>query len=250
MENGRSFSREIGRLIVAASAGSLRLTQVAPEWKSASFSQDNGMTRHDIRRLSMGFALGLFAFPLQAQQNDTTHWVSDSLTTYVRSGPTDGYRIVGTLIAGEPVTLLETSGDYSRVENADGNTVWVLSSELQDSPGAQMRVPELEQQVAELSGELDSINEQWENRTSAQREALETQEARIVELEERNQALDAESEQSRQTIRQLQARLDTQEEDLLMRYFMYGGGVAGAGLLVGLIVPHLPRRKRKRDRWF
>jgi len=26
--------------------------------------------------------------------------------------------------------------------------------------------------------------------------------------------------------------------------------VAGAGLLVGLIVPHLPRRRKKRDRWF
>ncbi|MGJ7458069.1 TIGR04211 family SH3 domain-containing protein [Halomonas sp. RA08-2] len=208
------------------------------------------MTRYDIRRLNLGLALGLLALPLQAQQNDATHWVSDSLTTYVRSGPTDGYRIVGTLTAGEPVTRLETSGNYSRVQNADGNTVWILSGELQDAPSAQVRVPELEQQVAELSAELEGINEQWESRTAAQREALETREARIADLEARNQALDAESEQSLQTIRQLQARLDTQEEDLLMRYFMYGGGVAGAGLLVGLIVPHLPRRKSKRDRWF
>ncbi|MGJ7460111.1 TIGR04211 family SH3 domain-containing protein [Halomonas sp. MA07-2] len=208
------------------------------------------MTRYDIRRLNLGLALGLLALPLQAQQNDATHWVSDSLTTYVRSGPTDGYRIVGTLTAGEPVMRLETSGNYSRVQNADGNTVWILSGELQDAPSAQVRVPELEQQVAELSAELEGINEQWESRTAAQREALETREARIADLEARNQALDAESEQSLQTIRQLQARLDTQEEDLLMRYFMYGGGVAGAGLLVGLIVPHLPRRKSKRDRWF
>ena len=37
-------------------------------------------------------------------------------------------------------------------------------------------------------------------------------------------------------------RLDTQEEDLLLRYFMYGGGVAALtvvhGLVVGLIGPH------------
>lgn len=208
------------------------------------------MTRHDITRLSLGLALGFLALPLQAQQNDATHWVSDSLTTYVRSGPTDGYRIVGTLTAGEPVTQLETSGNYTRVQNADGNSVWILTSELQETPSAQVRVPALEQQVADLSAELDGINEEWESRTAAQREALETREARIADLEARNEALDAETEQSRQTIRQLQARLDTQEEDLLMRYFMYGGGVAGAGLLVGLIVPHLPRRKRKRDRWF
>ena len=208
------------------------------------------MTRQDITRLSLGLALGFLALPLQAQQNDATHWVSDSLTTYVRSGPTDGYRIIGTLTAGEPVTQLETSGNYTRVQNADGNSVWILTSELQETPSAQVRVPALEQQVAELSAELDGINEEWESRTANQREALETREARIADLEARNEALDAETEQSRQTIRQLQARLDTQEEDLLMRYFMYGGGVAGAGLLVGLIVPHLPRRKRKRDRWF
>ena len=29
-----------------------------------------------------------------------------------------------------------------------------------------------------------------------------------------------------------------------------GLGVAGAGLLVGLIVPHLPRRRKRRSGWF
>ncbi|WP_234274004.1 TIGR04211 family SH3 domain-containing protein [Billgrantia zhangzhouensis] len=189
--------------------------------------------------------------PLHAQQtDDAAHWVSDELTTYVRSGPTDGYRIVGTLTAGEPVTLLETSGDYSRVENGDGERVWVLSSELQETPSARERLPRMEAQVEQLETELGGINETWEGRVAAMTETLEARERRIAELEERNRQLDSEADQSRQTIRQLQARLDTQEEDLLMRYFMYGGGVAGAGLLVGLIVPHLPRKRRRRDRWF
>jgi SH3 domain protein len=104
--------------------------------------------------------------------------------------------------------------------------------------------------VEELTEELDGINETWENRVADMTETLEVREARIEELEGRNGELDAEAEQARETIRRLQARLDTQEEDLLLRYFMYGGGVAGAGLLVGLIVPHLPRRRSKRDRWF
>ena len=120
-------------------------------------------------------------------QSDNQAWVTDELSTYVRSGPTDGYRIIGTLNAGEQVDVLETSGNYTRVRNSDGNAVWVLSDELQQTPSAVEQIPALEAQV---------------------------------------------------------------EEDLLMRYFMYGGGVAGAGLLVGLIVPHLPRRRKKRDRWF
>ncbi len=203
-----------------------------------------------LKKLCMGVCLGLVALPLQAQQNGNTHWVSDELTTYVRSGPTDGYRIIGTLTAGEPVRLLETSGSYSRVEDGQGNTVWVLSDELQDSPSAREQLPVLASQVAELEAELEGINENWESRVSVMTETLQGREQRIAELEARNRQLDSEADRSRQTIRQLQARLDTQEEDLLMRYFMYGGGVAGAGLLVGLIVPHLPRRRRKRDRWF
>lgn len=183
-------------------------------------------------------------------QSDSQAWVSDELSTYVRSGPTDGYRIVGTLNAGEQVDVLETSGNYTRVRSNSGDTVWVLSSELQQTPSARQQLPELQSQVEELTQELDGINDTWEQRVSSMTETLEVREQRIAELEARNHELDAESEQARRQVRALQARLDTQEEDLLMRYFMYGGGVAGAGLLVGLIVPHLPRRRKKRDRWF
>ncbi len=168
----------------------------------------------------------------------------------MRSGPTDGYRIVGTLKAGEQVEVLETSGDYTRVRSNSGDTVWVLSSELQQDPSARQQLPILQAQVDELTQELDGINDTWEQRISSMTETLDIREKRIVELEARNHDLDSEAEQSRQQVRALQARLETQEEDLLMRYFMYGGGVAGAGLLVGLIVPHLPRRRKKRDRWF
>nr|WP_250148241.1 TIGR04211 family SH3 domain-containing protein [Halomonas jincaotanensis] len=196
-------------------------------------------------------ALGLTALPLYAQEAvDGTRWVSDELTTWVRSGPTDGYRIVGTLTAGEPVTVLESSGNYSRVENSEGDTVWVLSNELQDEPSAQVQLPRLEAQVEELQTELEDINATWESRVSDMTQTLRAREQRIAELQEQNRAYAASADEASQTIRRLQVRLETQEEDLLIRYFLYGGGVAGAGLLVGLIVPHLPRRRKKNDRWF
>ncbi|HBS83475.1 MAG: TIGR04211 family SH3 domain-containing protein [Vreelandella alkaliphila] len=198
---------------------------------------------------AVGVLLSIGGAPAFAQ-SDNQAWVSDELSTYVRSGPTDGYRIVGTLNAGEQVEALETSGDYTRVRSSSGDTVWVLSSELQQDPSARQQLPVLQAQVDELTQELDGINDTWEQRISSMTETLDIREKRIVELEARNHELDSEAEQSRQQVRALQARLDTQEEDLLMRYFMYGGGVAGAGLLVGLIVPHLPRRRKKRDRWF
>lgn len=212
------------------------------------------MTMQRSKKVTLGVLLGALALPALAQQEegggDASRWVSDDLTTYVRSGPTDGYRIVGSLTAGEPVEVLDTEGDYTEVRSESGDEVWVPSDQLQDTPSARVQLPKLESRVEELSAELSGINDTWEDRINALSETLAVREQRIAELEGRNQELASEAEQSRDTIRNLQARLETQEEDLLMRYFMYGGGVAGAGLLVGLVVPHLPRRRRKRDRWF
>jgi len=205
-------------------------------------------TQRRARAAMTMLLLGLTSGSALAQSNEA--WVSDELSTYVRSGSTDGYRIIGTLTAGEQVDVLETSGDYTRVRNSDGNAVWVLSNELQDTPSALEQLPALEGRVQALSTELAGINEQWEQRVASMTETLDVREKRINELENRNAALEEEASQQLQQVRELQARLDTQEEDLLLRYFMYGGGVAGAGLIVGLIVPHLPRRRKKRDRWF
>ncbi|MGQ7249782.1 TIGR04211 family SH3 domain-containing protein [Halomonas sp. V046] len=208
------------------------------------------MNTHIFKTLTLGLALGTLALPVSAQQNDASRWVSDELTTFVRSGPTDGYRIVGTLTAGQPVTLLDTSGDYSQVRSESGDQVWVPSSELRDTPSASQQLPALRTKVEALTTELDGINETWENRTASMSETLEAREQRIAQLETRNQELEIAHDTISQKNGDLEARLETQKEDLLMRYFMYGGGVAGVGLLVGLIVPHLPRRRRKRDRWF
>lgn len=44
-------------------------------------------------------------------------------------------------------------------------------------------------------------------------------------------------------------QLDDKQRTIIMQWFMYGGGVLGIGLLLGLVLPHMiPSRKRK-DRW-
>ena len=197
----------------------------------------------------LSLVLGAFAVDAYAQ-DEAQHWVSDQLPTYVRSGPTDGYRIVGTLDSGEPVTLLERQNDYSRVRSQDGDTVWIPSRYLQDTPSARSRLPELQTRVDELTSELDGINQEWEQRVADMKTTLDERGQRIEELEARNAELNSAYGEAQETVRGLEARLDTQEQDLLMRYFMYGAGVAGAGLLVGLIVPHLPRRRKRRSGWF
>lgn len=197
--------------------------------------------------LGLGFAgsvmLGVSA-PLATAATD--HWVSDNLTTYVRSGPTDGYRIVGTVEAGQPVQLIEVQNDYSKIRTQSGDVVWLPSAELQDTQSVNAQVPALSAKVKQLTAKLDGINDEWDTKVSDMRDGLETRQARIEELEQTNNSQASELEQTRRELEEKANKLDTKKQDLLMRYFMYGGGVAGVGLLVGLIVPHLPRRKKKR----
>ncbi len=197
---------------------------------------------------------GLLAAGAPAQAEEATgnaRWVSDSLTTFVRSGPTDGYRIVGTLTSGQKVELLGTQGNYSQVRGENGSTVWIPSRDLQEVPGQAERLPQLEQKVAALTAELDGINDTWKTRVQGMQETLDTRKKLIDELQAARSNLDAELGKARSDLRAVQAQLGDENKQVLMRYMVYGGSIAGAGLFAGLILPSLLRVRRKRnDKWF
>ncbi|MEH3021110.1 MAG: TIGR04211 family SH3 domain-containing protein [Pseudomonas oryzihabitans] len=206
-----------------------------------------------LPRLGLGLCLAasLASFVgTAAAQESNARWVSDSLTTYVRSGPTDGYRIVGTLKSGQKVELISTQGDYSQVRGEGGSTVWIPSSELQAKPGQAERLPQLEQQVAELGGQLKTIDDSWKNRVQGMQETLDSRKKQIDELESRRKDLDAQLTQAQSELRSTQAKLGNENKQALMQYMVYGGSIAGAGLLAGLILPSMTRGRKKNDRWF
>ena len=58
---------------------------------------------------------------------DEKRYISDELSTWVRSGPGDQYRLLGKLNAGEEVQLLQTNNDtnYGQIRDAEGRTTWI-----------------------------------------------------------------------------------------------------------------------------
>lgn len=56
---------------------------------------------------------------------EETRYVSDELNTWVRSGPGDNYRLVGTVNAGEEVTLLQSDANYGQIKDSSGRTAWI-----------------------------------------------------------------------------------------------------------------------------
>ncbi|MGJ3438948.1 TIGR04211 family SH3 domain-containing protein [Pseudomonas sp. Je.1.5.c] len=202
-------------------------------------------------RGSLIAALIALAAPVHAEQpSSDARWVSDSLSTYVRSGPTNGHRIVGTLKAGQKVTLIGSQGEYSQVRGQSGDLVWILNSDLQAVPGQAERLPQLDSEVAQLSEQLKTIDDSWKARVQGMQETLDSRKALIDELEKRNKGLNKQLDQAQSSLRDTQARLGDENKQVMMRYMVYGGSIAGAGLLLGLILPALTRGRKRNDRWF
>ena len=110
-------------------------------------------------------ALSLLAFSAitPAHAADEKRYISDELSTWVRSGPGDQYRLVGKLNAGEEVTVLQTNSDaqYAQIRDAEGKTNWIPLSQLSATPSLRTRVPQLEQQVKDLTDKLANIDNSW-----------------------------------------------------------------------------------------
>lgn len=95
-------------------------------------------------------------------------YVSDELSTRVRSGHGDNYRLVGTINAGEAVDVLQTndSTNYAQVRDSNGRTARIPLKELSNEPSLRIRVPDLENQVKTLTDKLNNIDATRNQRTA------------------------------------------------------------------------------------
>lgn len=68
-------------------------------------------------------------------------YVSDELNTRVRSGPGDNYRLVGTINAGEEVSVLQTndSTSYAQIRDSNGRTARIAERAEQRAQPAHPR---------------------------------------------------------------------------------------------------------------
>ncbi|OAN19036.1 arylsulfatase [Photobacterium jeanii] len=194
-------------------------------------------------------AFAVVTAPAQAEQ---VRYISDDLFTYMHKGPSTQFRIIGSVNAGTKVTLLETNKDtgYSRIVDARGRTGWVSSKFISRQVGLKDRVPALEKELTTVKAKLAEAVKSSDEQNAGLKNSLKLRNDQIGELEQQNTKLNDQLMSSQAEIRELRAKLDTQKDDLLMRWFTYGGMVAGVGLLLGLILPHLiPRRRKNNNGW-
>lgn len=174
-----------------------------------------------------------------------TQYVSENLSTYLRKGPADNFKISGSIQAGEKVTLLEKKERYSLIRDSKNREAWILNTELTENPSAKELNPQLQRQVQELSLKLGKIDQDWQQRTAEMQRRTQQAEQQSSELIEQNARLKRELDILKNKNRDLEAMQDAESREIMIQYFIYGGSVLGVGLLLGLLIPAiLPRRKR------
>ncbi len=180
------------------------------------------------------------------------NYISDELFTYMHSGPGTQFRIIGSIDAGTKVTVVDRNRNagYTQVLDERGRKGWVESKYVSNQPGLKTRMPALEKELTQVKSALANAQGDSEAKTKGLIESLEQRNAQLKELETHTSELNQKLIDAQSEIRELRARIDTQKDDLLMRWFTYGAMVAGAGLLFGLILPHLiPLRKKRNNGW-
>ncbi|HAS4275878.1 TPA: TIGR04211 family SH3 domain-containing protein [Vibrio cholerae] len=201
-----------------------------------------------MKKLICMVLFSMLAAPTFAQDR----YIADKLFTYMHSGPSNQYRILGSIDAGEKVKLIEVNKEsgYSHIADERGRTGWVESRFITREVSNTLRLPALEKELEEVKKLLANARQNADSEKAGLAESLELRNQQIADLERNYADISKQLTDSQSEIRELRAKLDTQKEDLLLKYFTYGGGVADIGLLLGLVLPHIiPRRKRHPAGW-
>lgn len=174
-----------------------------------------------------------------------TQYITENLSTYLRKGPGDQFKIAGTISAGEKVSVLDRKDRYTLIRDSRNREGWILTSEVTSTPSSKELTPQLQQQVNELTLKLNNIDKDWQQRTVEMQRRAQQSDQQSSELLEQNALLKRELEIVKNKNRDLEALQSAETREIMIQYFIYGGSVLGLGLLLGLLIPVLlPRRKR------
>lgn len=211
--------------------------------------------------------LVLLTTPAFAQESGQTQYVTDVFEITMRRGPSTQNAIVRMLESGTPLTVLEqdAASGYSRVRLTTSETEgYVLTRYLMTAPAARSQLGSLRSRVESLrdeSGdqgrELDDLRtasaaaqqriqtlEQDNGRLSNELAALQQKAANVLAIDRENMQLRTdlqETEIQLQGLQQTNADLRSQKG---LYGFVVGAAVLLLGIVLGLVLPGLRRRKR------
>jgi len=176
--------------------------------------------------------------PIAAQ--DSKRYISEELTVFLHTGPSRQYRIIGSIAASAPVTVLQGSqnGEFAEIRDEEGRQAWIETQYIQDSVPTSIVLPDVtaKLEAAEASiAMLEAEKRKLSNELNTEKRANSEQSKALI---------DAEAQ-----IQQLQEQLSTKDLDTKIRWTIYGGGMAVICIFIGIILTFVPLRKKKDYGW-
>ena len=145
--------------------------------------------------------------------------------------------------------MIDKKDRYTLIRDSKNREAWILSSELSPNASSKLENPKLKSQIQELSLKLNRLDDAWQQRTAEMQRRTKQAEQQSSELLEQNSQLKRELEITKNKNRDLEAMLDAGKREIAIQWFIYGGSVLGVGLLIGLILPLIMPKRRRRDGW-
>ncbi|MCC4834288.1 TIGR04211 family SH3 domain-containing protein [Shewanella sp. 10N.7] len=192
--------------------------------------------KNNVFRMLTLVALLLLSKGLMAQ----THYITDDVFIYIHGGPGTQYRILGSIEAGQTITLLnETQNDYSKVRDHKDREGWVKSDLIETGSSLRTRLPIIEAELAQTKSTLAQLDQSSESVA----QQLTSSNNQIASLQSELAKVTNERDTANQ---QLQSIKDNAQSKM----WQQGALIAGLGALIGIILVYLPRPQRKqKSRW-
>jgi SH3 domain protein len=180
---------------------------------------------------------------LAQEPNDSEgeiRYISDDLFTYLHAGPGRNFRILGTVVAGTRVTLLQEDTEKNFVEIIDNKqrTGWVDAEFINVIKSDRTLLPDLKKQV-----------EETKNTIFQQRETNDLLSQQIASLTSQNTNLKKKLSDTEKAHEKTTQTLTEYDQTSKIEWFTRGSIVAIVSLLLGIILTYLPKKRRRGDNW-
>jgi len=201
----------------------------------------------------------------------TKAYVTDSLEITFRTGPSIENKIITFLRSGQPLEVLESRDDWSRVRitgpEAGYMEGWVLSRYLSTQQPWEIQAISLKKENARLKEELGRIKEQWRKADQEEKgiseelkgnvealhriqdayETLKREAADFLRLKSVHDATSKTLETTMETVRKLTKENEELRSSQKNKWFATGALVLLCGLMIGLLTG---RQYKKRKTYY
>ena len=215
-------------------------------------------------------ALAILVMTITMPAQAKTSYVSDELKVPMRSGASNGHRIIKFLKSGTALTVLGASDDneFVEVEIPGGKTGWVATKDIMDIPsgrdrlvsvnkklakirqdnkGLKKSIAELKAEIRQLKNEKSALKNERTNLSNSL-DDLKITAANPLALSKKNKQLKKERDKAREQAAMLDKDNQQLRSNVAQEWFMIGGAVSLGSLIIGLIITRINWR-RKRDNW-